>query len=117
MPVHNNACLKINLLFISAFTLYVMQVGEIATLKQDLKKQQEQTEKWVKIFHSLLHIKVTTAAVMCNAYFMTPNECLCYVALFLYIQENDCMALELKYTDAQQKKEEAENNLTKRVWF
>ena len=87
-----------------------MQEGEIAALKQDLKKQQEQKEKWVIIFHSLLHIKVTTAAVLCNA-------CLCYVALFLYIQESDCIALELKYTDAQQKKEEAENNLIKRVWL
>ena len=32
-----------------------MQEGEIAALKQDLKKQQEQAEKWVMIFHSLLH--------------------------------------------------------------
>ena len=87
-----------------------MQEGEIAALKQDLKKQQEQKEKWVIIFLSLLHIKVTTAAVLCNA-------CLCYVALFFYIQESDCIALELKYTDAQQKKEEAENNLIKRVWL
>ncbi len=35
--------------------LYVMQEGEIAALKQDLKKQQEQTEKWVKISLSLIH--------------------------------------------------------------
>ena len=31
------------------------------------------------------------------------------------IQENDCMALNLKYTDAVQKKEEAEITLTKKV--
>ena len=34
-----------------------MQEGEIAALKQDLKKQQEQAEKWVKISLSLLHGK------------------------------------------------------------
>ena len=36
---------------------------------------------------------------------MTPNECLCYVSAIINIQENDCMALELKYRDAKQKKE------------
>ena len=46
---------------------------------------------------------------------MALNECLCYIHANFYIQENDCMALELKYTDAQQKKEVAEKNLTKRV--
>ena len=43
---------------------------------------------------------------------MTPNECLCYVSAIINIQENDCMALELKYRDAQQEKEAVE---TKRV--
>ena len=43
---------------------------------------------------------------------MTLNECLCYVSAIINIQENDCMALELKYGDAKQKKEAAE---TKRV--
>ena len=46
---------------------------------------------------------------------MTPNKCLCYVRAIFNIQENDCMAHKLKYTDAQQKKEIAEKNLTKRV--
>ena len=46
---------------------------------------------------------------------MTPNECLCYVCAIFNIQENDCIALELKYTDAVQMKEVAEKNLTKRV--
>ena len=85
--------------------LYVMQEGEIAALKQDLKKQQEQAEKWVKI--SLYYMATT--------YFITPNECLCYVSVIFNIQENDCMALKLKYRDAVQKKEVAEKNLTKRV--
>lgn len=35
--------------------------------------------------------------------------------LFSYVQENDCMALQLKYKDAVQKKEEAEKSLAKRV--
>ena len=43
-----------------------------------------------------------------TTYFMTPNECLCYVSAIINIQESDCMALKLKYRDAQQKKEEAE---------
>ena len=75
-----------------------MQEGEIAALKQDLK---EQTEKLVKI--SLYYI---------TTYFMTPNECLCYVSAIINIQKNDCMALELKYRDAQQEKEAVK---TKRV--
>ena len=78
-----------------------MQEGEIAALKQDLK---EQTEKLVKI--SLYYMATT--------YFMTPNECLCYVSAIINIQKNDCMALELKYRDAQQEKEAVE---TKRVRF
>ena len=73
-----------------------MQEGEIAALQQHLKKQQEQAEKRVKI--SLVYYMATT-------YFITPNECLCYVSAIFNIQENDCMALELKYTDAVQKKE------------
>ena len=35
--------------------------------------------------------------------------------LFSTIQQNDCMALQLKYEEAVQKREEAENNLAKRV--
>ena len=84
-----------------------MQESEIAALKQNLKKQQEQTEKWVGILNSLLHI----TSSCCNT-----SECLCYVyVLFSYVQENDCMALELKYKDAVQKKEEAEKDLAKMV--
>ena len=48
-------------------------------------------------------------------YFVTQmNVCATYM-LFSCMQENDCMALELKYKEAVQKKEEAEKNLTKRV--
>ena len=50
------------LLFVCVLMLYVMQQSEIAALKQDLDKQQEQTEKWVKITLSLLYY--TTAAVL-----------------------------------------------------
>ena len=46
---------------------------------------------------------------------MTPNKCLCYVRAIFNIQENDCMAHKLKYTDAQQKKEVAEKKLTRKV--
>ena len=43
------------------------------------------------------------------------NVCVIYVRTVFNIQENDCTALKLKYTDAVQKKEVAEKNLTKKV--